>query len=443
MCDTLYVSAGRSATGTPLFAKNSDRERDEAQAVVRVPAATHPAGARLRCTHVEIPQARRTRALLLSKPWWTWGAEMGANDAGVVIGNEALFTRAASAEPGLLGMDLVRLALERADDAGTAVDVITRLLERHGQGGDCAVHRAFHYDNGYLVADARNAWIVETCGRHWAVRPARAVDAISNAPSIGADATRTADGAFDAFRDAGWLAADAPEDFAAAVTDPEPTARGDGAGRCGRARSLLEGHDGPIGPTDLMAILRDHGGDAAWRPDDLAAPPTLCMHARLESERPSQTVGSLVSVLDRDAPGAATHFVTGTAAPCLSVFRPAWIDAVPAGIDPAPAGRADAESLFWRHHGLHRHALADLPGVLARGATERDAADANTVAAALAATGEARAQRAAVVAAADARAERWLETLRTAAAATDATQTDPRWRADWEAVDRRCGAWEG
>ena len=54
---------------------------------------------------------------------------MGANDAGVVIGNEAVWNRLSDAEfdlrPRLLGMDLLRLGLERAGSAAEAVDVIT------------------------------------------------------------------------------------------------------------------------------------------------------------------------------------------------------------------------------------------------------------------------------------------------------------------------------
>lgn len=44
-----------------------------------------------------------------------FGAEMGANEHDVVIGNEAVFSKlpADQLPPALLGMDILRLALER------------------------------------------------------------------------------------------------------------------------------------------------------------------------------------------------------------------------------------------------------------------------------------------------------------------------------------------
>lgn len=51
--------------------------------------------------------------MILSKPVWMWGAEMGANECGVVVGNEAIWTidNDGDHDPNvkrLLGMDLVR-----------------------------------------------------------------------------------------------------------------------------------------------------------------------------------------------------------------------------------------------------------------------------------------------------------------------------------------------
>ncbi|MBA7558106.1 hypothetical protein ES705_50896 [subsurface metagenome] len=40
-----------------------------------------------------IPQVSETARVLLCQPFWMFGAEMGANEYGVVIGNEAIFTK--------------------------------------------------------------------------------------------------------------------------------------------------------------------------------------------------------------------------------------------------------------------------------------------------------------------------------------------------------------
>src|SRR5262249_52735948 len=122
MCDSFVVLPPRTAGGAMLFAKNSDRERNEAQALELHAAATHAPGD-LKCTYITIPQAARTNAVILSRPCWMWGAEMGANEHGVVIGNEAMHSETGPPEgDALTGMDLLRLALERAETAKAAVD---------------------------------------------------------------------------------------------------------------------------------------------------------------------------------------------------------------------------------------------------------------------------------------------------------------------------------
>ena len=138
MCDTIYVPAKRSKKGIALFAKNSDRDPNEAHVLEMHPRTTYQPGVDVKCTYIHIPQVRETYATILAKPFWMWGAEMGANEFGVTIGNEAVFTRVPYEKAtGLTGMDLLRLALERAATAYDAMMVIIDLLEKHGQGGNC------------------------------------------------------------------------------------------------------------------------------------------------------------------------------------------------------------------------------------------------------------------------------------------------------------------
>ena len=135
MCDTFVVLPGITADGS-MFGKNSNREPNEAQSLEHHPAAIHSSDEKVKCTYIEIPQVKETYAVLLSRPFWMWGAEMGANEKGVVIGNEAVWSRLpVQKESRLIGMDLLRLALERSATAGDALGTIIQLLADHGQGG--------------------------------------------------------------------------------------------------------------------------------------------------------------------------------------------------------------------------------------------------------------------------------------------------------------------
>ncbi|XP_058040101.1 secernin-1 isoform X3 [Ahaetulla prasina] len=157
--------------GHVIVGKNSARPRDEVQEVVYFAAATYDPGCKVECTYIEIDQVPKTNAIALSRPSWLWGAEMGANEHGVFIANEAVLAREAASETeALLGMDLVRLGLERGSTAKEALDVIVSLLEEYGQGGN-------YYEDGnmchtflsaYLIVDRKEAWVLDTIGKYWA-----------------------------------------------------------------------------------------------------------------------------------------------------------------------------------------------------------------------------------------------------------------------------------
>ena len=104
-------------------------------------------------------------------PWWVWGFEHGVNEHGVAIGNQAVFSNEPIEEqPGLIGMDLVRLGLERGRTARESLEVIAGLIEAHGQGGAAFGLGAGGYHNSFMLADAEEAWVLETSNRRWAAR---------------------------------------------------------------------------------------------------------------------------------------------------------------------------------------------------------------------------------------------------------------------------------
>ncbi|GAA1134524.1 hypothetical protein [Nocardioides aquiterrae] len=340
MCDTFVL---RVDTGMVL-AKSSDRDPNEAQLWEWTPAAGHEPGARVRTTYVDLPQVARTHATVVSRPWWMWGAEMGANEHGVAIGNEAVFTKEpTSLEPGLLGMDLLRLALERATSADAAVETIVALLEEHGQSGRCsAEHPKFTYHNSFLVADRDGAVVLETAGRHWATeRVTGAARSISNGLTIPGFAERYAD------RLRGRVAS------------------------CDTRQTLTQTRASTAyGVRDAMRILRDNGtgGGPRWSPlTGSMVGPNMHAGGLLAS---SQTVSSWISHL-----GTGVHWSTGCADPAFAPFVPLRVDD-PVGEDAYPTtgvdNRRDDRSLWWRHERLHRRALRDWARAEAVIAADRD-----------------------------------------------------------------------
>ena len=371
MCDT-FVALPPHTGGAVVFGKNSDREPNEAQALEFHPPARHPSGARLRCTHIEIDQARDTFGVLLCRPFWMWGAEMGANQHGVVIGNEAVFTRMpAVREKVLTGMDLLRLALERAATADQAVETIVALLHDHGQGGRCGYRdRRLTYHNSFIIADPAGAWILETAGPLWAARRVTGRAAISNRLSIGEDFDRAHPELVATARRQGWCRPGEPFDFAGCFSDRCMTFFAAGGRRRRRSLERLDGQQGRFDAAAAMALLRDHG-PGEYRPDTHLLLDRICAHAANPLTRhAAQTTGSMVAVLH---PEQRQFWVTGTAAPCTGLFKPVWLEGAVLPPDlGAPGSRYDAGNLWWHHERLHRRVLQDFPHRLELYRRDRD-----------------------------------------------------------------------
>ncbi|MCU0268378.1 MAG: hypothetical protein MUF83_06985 [Acidimicrobiales bacterium] len=314
MCDTVCV-AHRDGM---LFGKNSDRPVAEVQLVEA--HGPRPAGGTLRTQYLALADEGSCR-LVGARPDWLWGFEHGVNEHGVAIGNEALFTaRDPAAEPdALIGMDLVRLGLERARTADEALDLITDLLERHGQGGMADQHYDLRYFSSFLLADARGGWALETSGTTWAARPVGRGWSISNRICLGTDWSRAsrdvAPGAdFDAYRDT--------------------SSTGTADCRLAATRALASRPD-EVGPRDVVATLRHHGerpwGAPGADPGDVSPLPpaqsdgdgtgwSVCMHLR-DFET---TTSSMVALLPRDAE-APVRIWAAVGTPCVSIYAPLFL----------------------------------------------------------------------------------------------------------------------
>jgi secernin len=442
MCDTVAIPARSAAGKIALFAKNSDRPRNEAQIVELLSRADHPSDAMVACTYITIPQVRQTNAALICRPFWIWGAEMGANEHGVMIGNEAVHARIPPPTgKALIGMDLLRLALERADSAARAVEVIIALLEEHGQGGDCGHLLPIFYQNAFLIVDAKDTFVLETMGREWLIERASGVRTISNRYSIDR-ADRMSEGLRAWLREtAGYP--ESPAALSELIADPAREHIGSARARRARSASLLNAREGQLSVADVMRTLRDHSNAPGicepshlrWTAECVARR-TICMHAGAENQG-GHTAGTLVSEV---RPEGAVHWVTATAIPCMSIFKPVLLNVPLPPHGPAPTDRFDAKALWWRHEQLNRMAaLGDFDKVLADISAERDALESefrHRVYAALSAAD--RADCAQVVAAC------WQEAIETEArwharVKSEAAPHDEAYVAEWRKLNQLAG----
>jgi secernin len=281
VCD-LLCALPPATGGVALFAKNSDRPPTESQPLEWRPARreTDP----VRTTYLEVPPAPRGEVLgvLGSRPAWMWGYEHGVNEAGVAAGNATIFTTLdpRSFPPALTGMDLVRLALERAPSAAAAVDVIAQLIAEHGQGGSGQEHEDRPYWSSFLVCDPATAFVVETSGREIGVERVERSRATSN---------RTTIPAFDATHRH-------PDQAVADLVDPRYQAS---------CRVL---GDEPITVAKLQRHLASHDQrDDGW---------TVCMHVDLEGIAEATTASMVAELPAQGSPIA--HVAMGS--PCTTPY---------------------------------------------------------------------------------------------------------------------------
>jgi len=320
MCDTMVALGNSTKDGRVLFAKNSDRQPNECHIMVRIPRRKYPRGSKVKCTYIEIDQAEETYEVFLLKPHWIWGAEMGCNEYGLNIGNEAVFTKEPYGKDSLIGMDMLRIALERCKTSREAVDLLVKLLEKYGQGGNCGYEKPFTYHNSFLIADRDSAWVLETAGIYWAALQVKDVYSISNRLSIGSQFDLAHPQLVSHAIEKGWCKGREDFDFSKCYSNPLITHFSGSMERQSCSRKMLEEKKGSITIETMMDILRSHTSKYDNKPYCRSSVSSVCMHAGFFYG--DQTTGSYVASLGDPID---TYWVTGSSAPCLSIYKPLWL----------------------------------------------------------------------------------------------------------------------
>lgn len=205
---------------------------------------------------------------------------MGVNEYGVIIGNEAIFTKGKYEKTGIIGMDLVRLGLERSKTAAEAKNIIVDLLQKYNQGGNCAYDHNFFYDNSFLIMDRNKMFILETSGNKYAVEE-KNIWAISNCLTLKSNIQE--DSIFRFF-----------------------------SGSRIRNKEVSKKLNADIDIKDAFNILRIHTEDNYLSKGSVKSP---CMHAGclVGDHTTSSMVIKITDTID--------VYFTGTSLPCKSLFK--------------------------------------------------------------------------------------------------------------------------
>jgi dipeptidase len=211
-----------------------------------------------------------------------------------------------------------------------------------------------------LISDAKEAFAVETAGRHWVYQEIGEVRAAGNACIIRQDWDRISPGLSDYVAGQGWWRCDGSKlDFAAAVTE-NPMGHASGLRRWGRATLLLEQQNGNIDSDFVRQLLGDHYEGTSFEVDPWAAgqgPLPLCQHGISAGDAQSLATGtSLVAQINGQ--GNALNIVwCAFGPPCTNVYFPLFLEGdIP---EVFSGDSASAEHLWTRSQHLDQQLRSD------------------------------------------------------------------------------------
>jgi secernin len=257
MRSDMAVALGRTTSdGHALFGYNDNGPFGEPFALSRVAGRRTTPGETLSLDRLTLAQPRRLHTTLALRAGAEWGYRCGVNERGVAVGLTSHSTHLRRPAGGLLGPEMVRLALERADSAAQAVEATLDLIRRHGQGapspdgGD---------DATLLVADPRDAFLIQMCGPYAAVRTIRTATAVTAAGLIRQDWDYLSPELPSLAISEGWtlpLDSEAGKfDYTQVVVHHRPNHQANRV-RCARAQSDLDAHHGAFDQELFRRLLR-------------------------------------------------------------------------------------------------------------------------------------------------------------------------------------------
>ena len=347
MCDTIVALKNSTTTKSVLLAKSADTEVNEAEQIVKYSRKQYNEGAAARITHRKIPQARITYETILGRSFWAWGSELGANELGVAVGNEAAFSNQINQDDGVCCLDLCRIAAERSTNAKEAVEILGQLVEEFGQGGNTQMMGNFAFDSGLLVSDVSEAYVINCAGKQWAAKKVNDVFAMSNRYQI------TDDWDFSSLKQNNGI----KENFNKLFEDAEKPDSVCATQRENRAQKILEDRKGKISLLDMADIMRDLGEDGQnYEPDKAELKQNfVCMHAKPHPDAFWGATGAMITDSNEDG---IIVWMTGTSANDLSIFKPLFFGIpLPEQLKYPPRGTYDSKSLWWKHEFIHRKAI--------------------------------------------------------------------------------------
>ncbi len=252
-CDMLVALGSATTDQQTLVGMNFYLAGRERCRLRHLPASHHTPDETITTGQLQLPQVRSTPAVLGLQSEGAWGLLHGCNEHQVVLGVTHWRSRLAPKHPGLSGTDLVRLGLERSRSARQAIEVLTDLMARHGHGAPGTSSASV-----FLIADPKEAYLLEAAGSCWALLDCRETRAVSDVAMIRQDWQRLSPGLAERAVAEGWWKDDGTKlDFVGCLGHHEP-ADAWPLRRWSKATLAAAKHTGDIDAVLMRCLLAKH-----------------------------------------------------------------------------------------------------------------------------------------------------------------------------------------